>query len=776
MLRRVRVVLVVLAGVLVHAAPSAAQAVQVTPGTVHHQNIETAIKFLRDHGETQAADEIQKDLDDGDIYVDGSIDSNGETSATGNVSIHTNVAGHNMPMTRGKPLDPDRDFGAVVELARTLYHENVHANHQGVLDAVILREAGKERGAWRATIHALERWIRVERDKNVDIFYRPPTPSTTPANHERELRHINTKINILMSYVGSYRENDYFGADDQAWIQSVETYWQGERTQYIQPQLNEFEEKRNTPPPAGGGAPPPTGATGGTPTPPATPDPPKPPPAPEPAPEPPPPPLPCLPCQPIANQILELKAQLRTLTEAADKARTDLEDAQRRVTDLEKRARNLQRELQRSAGTGGSSFDPSTGVRIDAYDQGNGTVRVTTRDRNGNVIDDYTRDASARKAELAKQLEQTNADIAKAQADVTARADAAANAQKAVDAAADRLQQLVKELEDCIKKYCQTLSTGEALNMLGLPYPDLDTLADPTSFNTIGGDRDAPVQVMIIEIHVGGQPGLTVPGQARPASRGWRQDPRQPRSGVGALLAWLRPTSQAWMAGGHHWSADHRRPWSIDDAAAAQAGRRAPPVPPVQMLLTSLGQSMGQAFDLQVFNNSGRPLRLGANALVVEPLKNEAKRQVQGVVQRLSRTAAPVAAKLNGYCLEFLKLPPSAGTIFKVAAPELQRRFAPMRNIMDASRRVQQLGQLRPDSEPNGYFHSIRQWAMWTVEQKFNDRSFADAFVEHTRKAVTAANRPWNGEAEKVIRSAAPNRWADIQKILSAASQLAPAR
>ena len=176
-----------------------------------------------------------------------------------------------------------------------------------------------------------------------------------------------------------------------------------------------------------------------------------------------------------------------------------------------------------------------------------------------------------------------------------------------------------------------------------------------------------------------------------------------------------------------------------------------------------------------MFNGTGRSFKLAAQSLVVEPLKDEVKKQVQGGMQRLLRTSAsPVTAKVNGYCLEFLKAPPSAGTIFKLASPQLQQRFAPMRKIMDASRRVQQLGQLRPDSEPNSYFDLIRQWAMWSVQQRFNQNSFADAFVEHTKKTVTAAKRPWNGDAEKTVRSAAPNRWADIQKVLSAAQVVIP--
>ena len=53
--------------------------------------------------------------------------------------------------------------------------------------------------------------------------------------------------------------------------------------------------------------------------------------------------------------------------------------------------------------------------------------------------------------------------------------------------------------------------------------------------------------------------------------------------------------------------------------------------------------------------------------------------------------------------------PPSLGTVFRIASPELQQRFAPMRKIMDASRQVQRLGQLRPDSNPDNYFNAIRQ-------------------------------------------------------------------
>src|SRR5689334_13325245 len=114
--------------------------------------------------------------------------------------------------------------------------------------------------------------------------------------------------------------------------------------------------------------------------------------------------------------------------------------------------------------------------------------------------------------------------------------------------------------------------------------------------------------------------------------------------------------------------------------------------------------------------------------------------------QLIRATSNPVTAKINGYCLEMLKAPPAAGTIFKIAAPELQQRFEPMRKIMDASRRVQQ--QLHPDSNPDGYFNAIRQWAMWTVQEKLNEKTFGNSFLEHTKKLVLNAKQPWSKQAE----------------------------
>lgn len=733
---------------------AAAAKTRIEPGMAQYTNVENAIKFLREHGEDQAADQIQKILDDGDLYIDPAVPYNGKTDGYNNVSLNPMVAGNDNPFNRDKPWDPVRNFEEIFGLARTLYHENIHVNEQNLIH--FMWDNWAEHPAWSDTLLKMEEWIEQER-KQFDVNYGPRKPGMTVAQQQLELNKIDAKIRTLLSYLADFKSQEYFGGDDQRWVDRTTTYWTGEQNR-LAPRIAQL---------TGGGAPKPT--AGGPPTTPSTPPPSQPPPPP--TPPPPAPPevtvtvtVPCAPCQKIADQIRDVKERLKTLNENAAKAADAVTRNQQHIADLQKRVANLQAELERAAGTGGSSYDPTTGETVEAYDQGNGTVKVTTKDAAGNVIDEHIRDSSARKADINRQITDTNAEIAKAQAESARLAAAAATAKKLVNDMATLLSQLVKELEDCIKKYCSNIPTSTALNLLGLPYRDMSALGDPNSFNPpyTGGRNDA-FQLMIIEIRVGNVDGIAVPGQAPAAapSKGARAGERAAPSMLASLLSWLRPGDRALLS-----RTSTRTPWT---PPAKSEQRRAPKAAPVQMLLTSLGQSTGEAFDLQIFNTGGRPFKLAADALVVEPLKDEAKKQAQGAVQRLMSSASPVTAKVNGYCMEMLKAPPTLGTVFRIASPELQQRFEPMRKIMDASRRVQQLGQLRPDSNPDGYFHAIRQWAMWTVQEKLNEKTFGNAFLEHTRKLVTANKQPWTKQAEDAIKQATPNRWNDIQRVLTLA-------
>ena len=79
---------------------------------------------------------------------------------------------------------------------------------------------------------------------------------------------------------------------------------------------------------------------------------------------------------------------------------------------------------------------------------------------------------------------------------------------------------------------------------------------------------------------------------------------------------------------------------------------------------------------------------------------------------------------------------------------------------------------LRPDSDPNDYYHSIRQWAIWVYAERMNESEFADTFLEHVRQNFDAAGQPWTEETSEAVRGFVPNRWADIRGIIERAEAI----
>ena len=181
--------------------------------------------------------------------------------------------------------------------------------------------------------------------------------------------------------------------------------------------------------------------------------------------------------------------------------------------------------------------------------------------------------------------------------------------------------------------------------------------------------------------------------------------------------------------------------------------------------ITSLGRLGAEALQLHVAGADGGSPDLSFDGIVVEPLEQATQQQVQREMQRLVG-GRPAARTLDAYCLEYERLPPPAGTAFRVANAERQRKFAPMRRILGASRRLEAAGLLKADSDAAGYGHAIRQWALWTQEQGFDREGFARAFVKQTRANMDKSGRKWTGEAEKVLLAAVPNRWRDITAVL----------
>jgi hypothetical protein len=147
---------------------------------------------------------------------------------------------------------------------------------------------------------------------------------------------------------------------------------------------------------------------------------------------------------------------------------------------------------------------------------------------------------------------------------------------------------------------------------------------------------------------------------------------------------------------------------------------------------------------------------------VLQPLKQKA----QAAVDKL--TDLP-GQKLSGYCLDFVKLPPAPGTLYRIADEKLQQQFAPFARVLHAARTLATEGKLNPDSNPTGYLTAIKQWSMWGRIEKWNAGDFERRFVEYTKKSAADAGREWTKDLEQRVRGLVPNRWRDISAIWAAA-------
>jgi hypothetical protein len=131
--------------------------------------------------------------------------------------------------------------------------------------------------------------------------------------------------------------------------------------------------------------------------------------------------------------------------------------------------------------------------------------------------------------------------------------------------------------------------------------------------------------------------------------------------------------------------------------------------------------------------------------------------------------AGTTTQAIGAFCLDYAKLPPTPGMLYRIAGQSVQSQFKSYRNIIGAARQMAAKGLLHPDSDPRQYVDGIKQWALWTRLERWNTSQFENAFVERTRKNLQELKQPWNKDLEATIRKLAPGRWRDIQAVLSAA-------
>lgn len=209
--------------------------------------------------------------------------------------------------------------------------------------------------------------------------------------------------------------------------------------------------------------------------------------------------------------------------------------------------------------------------------------------------------------------------------------------------------------------------------------------------------------------------------------------------------------------------------FSVQQGGASTPTTSAPN--PIRTILTATGNSQGEAFDMQIINMGLKPLKVFGTGVVVEPIKRELQAQIR---QQLAKVAGNnvLTRRVEAYCLQYALTPPSPGMLFQIAGPALQKQFKPAGFVMAAARQLAAAGQMHPDSNPKSYLDSIKQYAIWTKFENWDQKKFGEMLLDKTKKAAQAAKTNWTGQMQTALLSAIPNRWRDIQTVLSAAQEL----
>jgi hypothetical protein len=188
--------------------------------------------------------------------------------------------------------------------------------------------------------------------------------------------------------------------------------------------------------------------------------------------------------------------------------------------------------------------------------------------------------------------------------------------------------------------------------------------------------------------------------------------------------------------------------------------------------LVANGNSSGQALELQVFDPSGAVKNPDVpEGMVLEPLKQGSAKPVSEIERGANILKKPLVA----YCVDYAKLPPEAGMLYRLAPQAVQDKFGGIRSVLQAGRELAAAGKFHPDSDADAYKDSIRQYALWTKIGNWDQQKFGEVFLEKTQENAVAAKVKWTKQMAQVVSGLVPGRWRDISMVLDEASKLSSA-
>ncbi len=193
------------------------------------------------------------------------------------------------------------------------------------------------------------------------------------------------------------------------------------------------------------------------------------------------------------------------------------------------------------------------------------------------------------------------------------------------------------------------------------------------------------------------------------------------------------------------------------------------PQPSAKVFFTNLGGSTGDTVRMTIVNDGNVPVRIESDGFALVPVANVTTADVERELQRLARFPQQTVT-VRAYCRDIGKAVPQAGTVMRLADASVQAQMVPFQRVIAASGRLLDAGVLKPDVDDRAlYLDSVRQWARWTMAEKFNERSFITAFIEHTKKNTIAAGQKWERSFDGEARQIAGERWRDVQRVLTEA-------
>ncbi len=197
--------------------PDSDTSVQVKPGddTPAAQNIQQAIDFLRDIGDTEMADDLTEWFSEGwvkgsKIFRDPNPGGNADTNTVGTITISDSGIGAK------NVFDPVKDFDSIVTLARTLTHEMTHV-HQNVIwkgfnsIETLNSVQDHEVEGWEVGLDALRRWH--------DVLWLRYFEEKDPAKKVALAHQLQTVANVEVGTWGDYAENKFYGVDGKQYAE-----------------------------------------------------------------------------------------------------------------------------------------------------------------------------------------------------------------------------------------------------------------------------------------------------------------------------------------------------------------------------------------------------------------------------------------------------------------------------------------------------------------------------------------------------------------------------